>query len=300
MHNCEVLAKIAPPDGGIVPESNEETFIPEEPFDYIDISEIIDHFHPASEDSDIIQDKKVGVVRIGLLEDGRQYLFSKKKIHCLEPEKNKVQTMTVDQLSSGTSFLYCRDFGNRHDIIQAILQEKQESSDTFQRSLELVETWKACLAKYMEQYSTGWTELSKLIGIMGYPNSGGCVVRSWVSPNCCVIGPHDKEAYGAIKKIIARYDGDTTAEEYYKATEYMRHVHNVVTNQITKLLPYVYEETQRGKEDRNPVRKMLQDNLDEFVEVLTLSEIKSLKQQVMIPGNYVNVPLESEELMSFE
>ena len=65
-------------------------------------------------------------------------------------------------------------------------------------------------------------------------------------------------------------------------------------------MPRVYEDTQRGIQEDTLVKKMLQDDLDEFVEVLNLSDIQSLKQSAMIPGNYVNIPLESEELMIFE
>ena len=65
-------------------------------------------------------------------------------------------------------------------------------------------------------------------------------------------------------------------------------------------MPRVYEDTQRGIKADTPVKKMLQEDLDEFVEVLNLSDVQSLKQGAMIPGNYVNVPLESEELTNFE
>ncbi|WP_302349003.1 DrmE family protein, partial [uncultured Megasphaera sp.] len=126
------------------------------------------------------------------------------------------------------------------------------------------------------------------------------IIRSWIAPESHVIGPRDKEAYQAIKKIIAPYDGDTTAEAYQKATETVRNIHNIITKKITKILPRVYEDTQRGIQEDTLVKKMLQDDLDEFVEVLNLSDIQSLKQSAMIPGNYVNIPLESEELMNFE
>lgn len=200
----------------------------------------------------------------------------------------------------GMSFLYCRDFGNRHDIINVILKEEKKNSDDFQQSVALMGQWKSCLVRYMKDHSSSWNDLSRQIGIMGYPNSGGAIIRSWIAPESHVIGPRDKKAYQAIKKIIAPYDGDTTAEAYQKATETVRNIHNIITKKITKILPRVYEDTQRGIQADTLVKKMLQDDLDEFVEVLNLSDIQSLKQSAMIPGNYVNIPLESEELMNFE
>lgn len=298
LHDFEILAEIVP-DDDIRPEAPHEG-VWDERLDYIDISEIIDRFHPANEGSSIGQERKIEVVRLGLLDDGRQYLFSKKKVNYLNSEENKVQPIEVDKLMPGMSFLYCRDFGNRHDIINVILKEEKKNSDDFQQSVVLMGQWKSCLVRYMKDYSSSWNDLSRQIGIMGYPNSGGAIIRSWIAPESHVIGPRDKEAYQAIKKIIAPYDGDTTAEAYQKATETVRNIHNIITKKITKILPRVYEDTQRGIQEDTLVKKMLQDDLDEFVEVLNLSDIQSLKQSAMIPGNYVNIPLESEELMNFE
>ena len=299
LHEFEVLAGTV--TGNVMPvlEAASEA-VWDEKLDYTDISEIIHRFHPASTGSDIVQERKIEVVRLGLLDDGRQYLFSKKKVNYLNSEENKVQLIEVDKLIPGMSFLYCRDFGNRHDIINVILKEEKKNSDDFQQSVALMGQWKSCLVRYMKDHSNSWNDLSRQIGIMGYPNSGGAIIRSWIAPESHVIGPRDKKAYQAIKKIIAPYDGDTTAEAYQKATETVRNIHNIITKKITKILPRVYEDTQRGIQADTLVKKMLQDDLDEFVEVLNLSDIQSLKQSAMIPGNYVNIPLESEELMNFE
>lgn len=300
LHDFEILAGIVP-DDDVMPESEEpREDVWDERLDYVDISEIINRFHPANEGSGIGQERKIEVVRLGLLDDGRQYLFSKKKVNYLNSEENKVQPIEVDKLMPGMSFLYCRDFGNRHDIINVILKEEKKNSDDFQQSVALMGQWKSCLVRYMKDHSSSWNDLSRQIGIMGYPNSGGAIIRSWIAPESHVIGPRDKKAYQAIKKIIAPYDGDTTAEAYQKATETVRNIHNIITKKITKILPRVYEDTQRGIQADTLVKKMLQDDLDEFVEVLNLSDIQSLKQSAMIPGNYVNIPLESEELMNFE
>jgi hypothetical protein len=299
LHEFEVLAGTV--TGNVMPvlEAASEA-VWDEKLDYTDISEIIHRFHPASTGSDIVQERKIEVVRLGLLDDGRQYLFSKKKVNYLNSEENKVQLIEVDKLIPGMSFLYCRDFGNRHDIINVILKEEKKNSDDFQQSVALMGQWKSCLVRYMKDHSSSWNDLSRQIGIMGYPNSGGAIIRSWIAPESHVIGPRDKKAYQAIKKIIAPYDGDTTAEAYQKATETVRNIHNIITKKITKILPRVYEDTQRGIQADTLVKKMLQDDLDEFVEVLNLSDIQRLKQSAMIPGNYVNIPLESEELMNFE
>lgn len=300
LHDFEVLAGIVPDDGNISENDDTSEAVWDESLAYVDISEIINRFHPASAGSDIVQERKIEVVRLGLLDDGRQYLFSKKKVNYLNQEENKVQPIEVDKLVPGMSFLYCRDFGNRHDIINAILKEEKENSDDFQQAVALVNRWKSCLVSYMKEHKSSWNDLSRQIGIMGYPNSGGAIIRSWVMPESYVIGPRDKGAYQAIKRTIASYDGDTTAETYQKATETVRSIHNIITKKITRILPRVYEDTQRGIKADTPVKKMLQEDLDEFVEVLNLSDVQSLKQGAMIPGNYVNVPLESEELTNFE
>ena len=300
LHDFEVLAGIVPDDGNISEIDDTSEAVWDESLTYVDISEIINRFHPASVGSVIVQERKIEVVRLGLLDDGRQYLFSRKKVNCLNQEENKVQPIEVDKLIPGMSFLYCRDFGNRHDIIHAILKEEKENSDDFQQSVILVERWKSGLVSYMKEHNSGWNDLSRQIGIMGYPNSGGAVIRSWVMPESHVIGPRDKRAYQAIKRIIAPYDGNTTADAYQKATETVRSIHNIITKKITRILPRVYEDTQRGIKADTLVNRMLQEHLDEFVEVLNLSDVQSLKQSAMIPGNYVNVPLESEELTNFE
>lgn len=300
LHDFDVLAGLEPDDGSM-PEAGEpiET-VWDENLDHIDFSELISRFHSSDAESDIIQSPKVGVVRMGLLDDGRQYLFSKKNVMYLDQEKNTVRSVSVKDLTRGMSFLYCRDFGNRQDVIRIILKEEKEKSDDFNQSVALVKKWKSCLMDYMEDHSTGWNELSRLIGLMGYPNSGGSIVRSWILPESSVIGPRDNKAYQAIKKIIAPYDDDTTAEVYQEATETVRRIHNAVTKKITKILPQVYKNAQQGIQADTSIEQMLQDNLNEFVEVLTLSDIRSLDHETMIPGNYVNKPLESEDLTDFE
>lgn len=300
LHDFDVLAGLEPDDGS-VPDAGEpiET-VWDENLDHIDFSELISRFHSSDAESDVNQSQKIGVVRMGLLDDGRQFLFSKKNVEYLDQESNAVRTLSVENLTRGMSFLYCRDFGNRQDVIRAILKEEKEKSDDFNQSVALVKQWKSCLAEYMKEHSKNWNELSRLIGLMGYPNSGGATVRSWTLPESSVIGPRDNKAYQAIKKIIAPYDDDTTAEAYQKATETVRYIHNVSTKKITKILPRVYEETQQGIIADTPIKQMLQNNLNEFVEVLTLSDIQSLNHEIMIPGNYVNKPLENEELTDFE
>lgn len=300
LNDFEVLSGLADREEKIISRTDDGAGILEEPFTAIDISDIVKRLHSASSDSDIIQDSKVDVVRIGILDDGRQYLFSKKKVDYLNEEDNRVHSIEVAKLSPGMSFLYCRDFGNRHDVIDAILEAEKKNSDDFYRSLELVKRWKNCLAEYVEQQGIRWNDLSKQLGDRGFSNSGGAVVHSWIIPEGHVIGPRSKNAYEAIKKIIAPYDDDTTADTYYEATKNVRNIHTGITKKITNLLPRIYEAVQQGVETSTPLERMLQDDLDEFTEVLTLYDIQSLKQPVKIPGNYVNIPLESEELMSFE
>ena len=300
LRDFDILAGLEP-DDGVMPETGKpiETFWDED-WNQTDLSELINRFHSNDAESDVNQSQKVGVVRMGLLDDGRQFLFSKKKVEYLDQESNTVRLLSVENLTRGMSFLYCRDFGNRQDVIRGVLKEEKEKSDDFNQSVALVKQWKLCMAEYMKEYSKNWNELSRLIGLMGYPNSGGAIVRSWILPESSVIGPRDKKAYQAIKKIIAPYDDDTTAETYQKATETVRRIHNVITKKITKILPRVYEETQQGIIADTPIKQMLQNNLNEFVEVLTLSDIQSLDHEIMIPGNYVNKPLENEELTDFE
>lgn len=141
LHEFEVLAGTV--TGNVMPvlEAASEA-VWDEKLDYTDISEIIHRFHPASTGSDIVQERKIEVVRLGLLDDGRQYLFSKKKVNYLNSEENKVQLIEVDKLIPGMSFLYCRDFGNRHDIINVILKEEKKNSDDFQQSVALMGQWK--------------------------------------------------------------------------------------------------------------------------------------------------------------
>ena len=114
----DVLAGLEPDDGSM-PEAGEpiET-VWDENLDHIDFSELISRFHSSDAESDIIQSPKVGVVRMGLLDDGRQYLFSKKNVMYLDQEKNTVRSVSVKDLTRGMSFLYCRDFGNRQDVIR--------------------------------------------------------------------------------------------------------------------------------------------------------------------------------------
>ncbi len=300
LNDFEVLAGLANPEEKIIPRIDEGDGALDEPFTDIDISDIVKRLHSASEDSDIIQDGKVDVVRIGILDDGRQYLFSKRKVPYLNEEDNKVHPIEVAKLSPGMSFLYCRDFGNRHDVIDAILEDEKKKSDDFYRSLELVKKWKSCLAEYVKQQGIGWNDLSKQLRDMGYPNSGGAVIRSWVVSESHVIGPRSKKAYETIKKIITPYDDNTTADTYREATQNVRNVHLTITKKITQRLPRIYEAVQQGVKASTSLDRMLQDDLDAFIEVLNLYDIRSLKQPVKIPGNYVNVPLESEELISFE
>lgn len=77
LHDFEILAEIVP-DDDIRPEAPHEG-VWDERLDYIDISEIIDRFHPANEGSSIGQERKIEVVRLGLLDDGRQYLFLRRR-----------------------------------------------------------------------------------------------------------------------------------------------------------------------------------------------------------------------------
>ena len=120
LRDFDVLAGLEP-DDGVMPETGKpiETFWDED-WNQIDLSELINRFHSNDAESDVNQSQKVGVVRMGLLDDGRQFLFSKKKVEYLDQESNTVRLLSVENLTRGMSFLYCRDFGNRQDVIRII------------------------------------------------------------------------------------------------------------------------------------------------------------------------------------
>lgn len=240
-------------------------------------------------------DRQLSVIAVGLLSDGREFLFSKKNVTRYIPEEKKTISCSPNVLSPGMSFLCYRDFGNRQDVLDVLMEQGVDNYRELQTAMMLVKEWKGLLIRYMEKEHLNWSGIRKALKKAGLELSSGATVQAWLDEDSRIIGPRNKAAYQAIGRLISIFPEAKNFEEYIQATSFVREVHQRATNSITGRLPEIFKRKQKNEiPPSGKLDSMLWEQIDDFVEVLTLDEIKMLNPHKSVPGNYVNVPLERE------
>lgn len=236
------------------------------------------------------------VVACITLDSGLVFLVSSDKypLYVIDDVAGKLVPQTINEVSSGDSFLYCQDFGNRESLLKTMMRLLGEDIDKFNDALILTHEWKKLLQSVQGHRKLNTSQLTKRLNEAG-AKVDAATVRSWL--NDTVIGPNDEKSYRAIAEVIADESDANTWERYYEATRLVRRTHKKITNDLTAYIRGIYMDYRRGK-TVSAERKLeyeLYEKMDELAIPLTVDHVVRFRRSVSVRNSLVNRPIDLEE-----
>ena len=246
-----------------------------------------------------VGEKKVEIAAIGILDDGRAYLFAKgaKRVYVFSDEDKKGKLKSIEDIEQGDKILYCRDLGNREEILIKVLERQGEKSDVIQKAFVLNEEWKEMLRKYKKRNGLSYEELCNRLRNFG-TNVTFATLRGWMDKDSNRIGPQQNTAFQAITRVLQREPEVRSWQEYAEATQIARNMHRKATQSITAHIRKIYYSYCQGELPRDDIEKMLYENMDNLASLLTVEQIMPpVEGMPKVYASLVNCPIELEDII---
>ena len=197
------------------------------------------------------------------------------------------------EIKSGDAILYCRDLGNREDII-ANLMTKENQSDELRKAMKLTREWKRLLERYRIYKGLSYTDMTRLFGSQGL-NINTQSLRGWVSEEGKLIGPRNEKVYQVIAKILCNEPEVKGWKTYAEATELTRNMHNRTTNWLSNRIRDLYIPYKRGEEPKTVVDQMIYENMEDLTAVLQVEKVIDAEGLKPVFQGLLNRPIEWED-----
>lgn len=175
------------------------------------------------------------ITRVAVCETGESIYFTKYfKALVLDLDKNQVREEDTKNIRNGDSIIFTINNGQTKDIAELVLSKFAHirNNKTLINAMEIVKLWKKNLSAIRDKKGLTYSELCGLFKKNDYDVTP-TTIRTWVDPDCHVVGPINDEAYYAMAKI---FESEGVMGEFVENPKIIIDSTHLVRSQRTKIL----------------------------------------------------------------
>ena len=250
---------------------------------------VINHFNSNTNEN---IESNVLIYKIGILSNEEKIFFTKDyRVYVLDNENEEVKIVKVDELESGDTLVFTSNNSVTKDLVDNILQMLIEFSKLSDDQIDAYKNyryWKEQLIEFMKVKNYSYKKISEMLYEIGC-SKHEVTIRSWLEEDYHIVGPMEVETYKNIGVII---NDKELIDNHIHICNSCKVIRNLRVRILKLIALSIINKISGQYEEEDIFYHLISDKIDNIVRMCQLESIVELEEDLKIPLNLVNKPIE--------